>query len=168
VGDDVSIEGPAFLHCLSERGVRIGSGTSFGRNLWLHCGGSPSEHVAGFVEIGEGSYIGPNGVVGAGGGVTIGRDVLVGPGVVFSSENHNFSDPSRPISQQGVTRETIVVDDNCWIGSRAVILAGVHIRSGVVVAAGAVVGQDMPANSIVAGVPARVIKPRCRPDDELD
>lgn len=158
VGDDVTFEGPSYLHCLSERGVRIGSHTSFAHNLWLHCGGTPEDYAHGFLTIGDHSFVGPNAVLGAGGGIHIGNHVLFGPDVVVSAENHRFDDTGTLIAEQGVVRQGVVIEDNCWIASRAVILDGVTIGRGSVVAAGAVVTRDVPPGSIVAGVPARVIR----------
>lgn len=158
VGDDVTIEGPGYLHCLSQRGVRIGSHTSIARNLWLHCGGTAEEHAHGFFEIGDHSFIGPNAVMGAGGGISIGNDVLFGPDVIVSSENHNIDDPRLLIREQGVNRKGVIIEDGCWIGSRAVILDGVRLSAGAVVAAGAVVTRGVPPGAIVAGVPARIIR----------
>ncbi len=160
VGDDVTIEGPGYLHCLSERGVRIGSHTSIARNIHLHCGGTPNDYAHGYFEIGDHCYIGPNAVMGAGGGIRIGSHVLFGPDVVISSEDHCFDDPDRLISSQGVTRHGVVIEDGCWIASKAVVLDGVTLGAGAVVAAGAVVTRNVPPGAIVAGVPARVVRYR--------
>jgi len=157
VGDDVTIEGPAYLHCLSEYGVRIGSHSSIGPNLWLHCGGSLVDHAHGYVEIGEHTFIGCNAVLGAGGGIRIGRHVLIGQNVNIHAENHVFADPNRLIREQGVSYQGVVIEDDVWIGSKATILDGVTIGRGAVVGAGAVVTKSVPSMAIVAGVPARVI-----------
>ena len=159
-GDDVTVCDYAFLHCLSLRGVCIGSHTSIDRNLWLHCGGRPDDHDHGYVEIGENSFIGCNAVLGAGGGIHIGNDVLIGQSVSLHAEKHVFEDPQRLIREQGVSYQGIVIEDNVWIGSRAVILDGVTVGSGAVVGAGSVVTRSVPPMAIVAGVPARVIRIR--------
>ncbi len=160
VGDDVTIEDGAYLHCLSERGVRIGSHTSIDRNLWLHCGGSPEDHAHGWFEIGEHSFIGCNAVLGAGGGIRIGNGVLIGQSVNLHAEKHLYKDASRAIRDQGVRYAPIEIEDDVWIGSRATILAGVTVGTGAVVGAGAVVTRSVPPAAIVAGVPARVIGQR--------
>jgi carbonic anhydrase/acetyltransferase-like protein (isoleucine patch superfamily) len=162
VGDDVTIEGPGYLHCLSERGVRIGGHTSIARNVWLHCGGSLEDHAHGWFEIGSHSFIGCNAVLGAGGGIRIGNNVLIGQGVHIHAENHIFHDTARPIREQGVHYQGVVIEDDVWIGSGAMILDGVTVGRGAVVAAGAVVTRSAPSMGIVAGVPARLIRRRGR------
>jgi acetyltransferase-like isoleucine patch superfamily enzyme len=156
----VTIEGPAYLHCLSVRGVRIGSHTSIDRNLWLHCGGTLDDYAHGFFEIGEHSYIGCNAVMGAGGGIRIGSHVLIGQAVNMHSESHQFSDSERLIREQGVSYQGIKVEDDVWIGSKATILDGTTIGRGAVIGAGAVVTRSVLPYTIVAGVPARVIGAR--------
>jgi acetyltransferase-like isoleucine patch superfamily enzyme len=160
VGDNVTIEGPAYLHCLSEYGVRIGSHSSIGPNLWLHCGGLPTDYAHGCFELGEYSFMNCNATIGASGGVRIGNHVQIGPNLVISSENHVFDDITRRIDEQGVIREEVIVEDDCWIGSNVTILAGVTLRKGSVVAAGAVVTRDVSPNSVVAGVPAKLLRRR--------
>lgn len=72
-----------------------------------------------------------------------------------------MDDISRPMNQQGIESvRPVIIDDDVWIGSRAIILPGVHIYRGGVIAAGAVVTQDDPEYAIVGGVPARVIRYR--------
>jgi len=160
VGDDVSIADDGYLHCLSERGVRIGSRSSIDPRVWLHCGGHVGKQSAGYFEMGSDSYIGANAVVGAGGGVVIGSHVLIGQCVNFHAEEHEFTDSARLIREQGVRYAPIVVEDNVWIGSRVTILAGVTVGTGSVIGAGAVVTNDLPRNVIAVGVPARVIGSR--------
>ena len=109
-GDDVTIEGFAYLNCLCAQGVRFGSHTSVSVNLWLSCGRKP--YGPGYFEIGEHSFIGPNAVMGAGGGIIIGSHVQIGPGVTITAENHGFDDLSRRIDQQGVHHEGICIEDD--------------------------------------------------------
>src|SRR6185437_9532866 len=106
------------------------------------------------------SNIGAYCYIGCAGLIRIGSNVLMSPRVSLYAENHNFSDPTRPMKEQGVTREPIVIEDDCWIASHSVVLAGVTIGRGSIVAAGSVVTKSMPPYSIIAGVPARVIKSR--------
>jgi acetyltransferase-like isoleucine patch superfamily enzyme len=69
----------------------------------------------------------------------------------------------RPIRDQGVTNKGIVIDDDVWVGSNVTFLDGVHVGTGCVIGAGAVVTKDLPPYSVAAGVPARVIDNRRQP-----
>jgi acetyltransferase-like isoleucine patch superfamily enzyme len=160
VGDDVSLGDFSFLHCLSAQGVRIGESTSLDRGLWLHCGGTPTDHAHGFVRIGRRTFIGSGAILGAGGGIRIGDGVLIGPNVVMISEEHIFSDPHRTIADQGVIYAGITIGHGVWIGANATLLGGVTIGEGAVVGAGAVVAKDVPEKSVVVGVPAKVVAHR--------
>ena len=92
------------------------------------------------------------------GPVTIGSHVNLAQGITVTALNHNFEDTGKRIDEQGVSTKPVTIDDDVWIGANAVILPGVTIGTHAVVAAGAVVTKDVPAHSIVAGVPAKVIK----------
>jgi acetyltransferase-like isoleucine patch superfamily enzyme len=85
---------------------------------------------------------------------------MMSPRVSIYSENHLFDDPELSIKEQGVKREFVKIEDDCWIAANTVILAGVTIGRGSVIAAGSVVTKDVPPYSIVGGVPAKVIKSR--------
>lgn len=88
------------------------------------------------------------------GGITIEDDVLIGPKVNLITENH----PLDPADRKTLLLKPVVVKRNAWIGAAATILPGVTIGENAVVAAGAVVSRDVPANTIVGGVPAKVIR----------
>lgn len=88
------------------------------------------------------------------GGITLGDNCLVGHNVVFATLNHGFA----PEERQSMLPAPIVVGRNVWIGSNSTILQGVTIGDNSIIAAGSVVTKDVPANAIVAGVPARLIR----------
>ena len=92
------------------------------------------------------------------GPVCIGNNVNLAQGITVTALNHNFEDPTRKIDEQGISTKPVVIGDDVWIGANAVILPGVTIGRHVVVAAGAVVTKDVPPHSLVAGVPAKLIK----------
>lgn len=94
----------------------------------------------------------------ASGGIEIGSDVSIAHGVTLMTQNHSYVDSSIPIKEQPVVSKPIVIEDNVWIGAKATILCGCRIGKHSVVAAGAVVTKDVPPNTVVAGVPARVIR----------
>lgn len=89
------------------------------------------------------------------GGITIGNGVLIGHNVVLSTLNH---DPA-PARRAWLHPAPIVIGDRVWIGSNATVLPGVTIGDGAIVAAGAVVTKDVAPNTVVAGVPARLLRP---------
>ena len=88
------------------------------------------------------------------GGITLEDDVLIGPKVNLITENH----PIDPTDRRALICKPIVIKRNAWIGAAATILPGVTIGENAVVAAGAVVSKDVPANTVVGGVPARHLK----------
>lgn len=92
------------------------------------------------------------------GPVSIGNNVNLAQGITVTALNHNFEDVTRRIDEQGISTKPVTIGDDVWIGANAVILPGVTIGRHVVVAAGAVVTKDVPSFSLVAGVPAKVIK----------
>lgn len=112
-------------------------------------------HIGHHVGIGEFAYLG------GAGGLSIGDDCIIGQYFSCHPENHNFKDESPLIRHQGVQRKGIMIDKNCWIGSKVTILDGVTIGYGCVIAAGAVVNHSFPENSIIGGVPAKIIGQRC-------
>jgi maltose O-acetyltransferase len=99
-----------------------------------------------------------------GGPLTLGDDVMMAPDVVILTQNHRFDDPTVPMLDQGYgpARE-VVIEDDVWIGTNAIILPGVRLGKGSIVAAGAVVTKDVPPYAIVGGNPARLLKSRKAP-----
>jgi acetyltransferase-like isoleucine patch superfamily enzyme len=113
-------------------------------------------NAVGDVIIGDHTRIGiHNTIIGP---VTIGSHVNLAQGITVTALNHNFSDTTKRIDEQGISTNPVTIEDDVWIGTNAVILPGVTIGQHAVVAAGAVVTADVPANTVVGGVPARIIK----------
>ena len=113
-------------------------------------------NAVGDVVIGDHTRIGlHNTIIGP---VEIGNHVNLAQGITVTALNHNFSDTSKRIDEQGVSTNPVTIEDDVWVGANAVILPGVTIGEHCVVAAGAVVTKDVPPHSLVAGVPAKVIK----------
>lgn len=94
----------------------------------------------------------------ASGGIEIGNDVSIAHGVTLMTQNHSYEDRSIPIKDQPIISKPIIIEDNVWIGAKATVLYGRRVGKNSVIAAGAVVTKDVPPNTVVAGVPARVIK----------
>ena len=113
-------------------------------------------NAVGDVVIGDYTRIGiHNTIIGP---VTIGSHVNLAQGITVTALNHNFENANERIDLQGVTTKQVVINDDVWIGANAVILPGVTIGRHAVVAAGAVVTTDVPENTVVGGVPAKIIK----------
>lgn len=89
--------------------------------------------------------------------VALGQNVAVATGALFLTATHAIGDPSRRCHPRLVS-QPIIVEDGCWIGARVTILPGVTVRSGCVIAAGALVTKDCAANGLYAGVPAQRIR----------
>ena len=113
-------------------------------------------NAVGDVIIGDHTRIGlHNTIIGP---VTIGSHVNLAQGITVTALNHNFTDTEKRIDEQGVSTSSVTIEDDIWIGANATILSGVKIGQHSVIAAGAVVTKDVPPHSLVAGVPAKVIK----------
>ncbi|MFD1140869.1 DapH/DapD/GlmU-related protein [Larkinella insperata] len=112
--------------------TNFGRSTCIGKNVFIN-------HACSFLDIG---------------GITIEDDVQIGPRVNITSENH----PLDPADRQTLIPRPVVIKRNAWIGAGATILPGVTVGENAVVAAGAVVSRDVPPNTVVAGIPAKVIK----------
>lgn len=109
--------------------------------------------------IGKGIGIGKNCYIAQlGGSITIGDHVLIADTVRIYSLTHKYDNPSKLILLQGYKESTIVIKDNVWIGSGAIIFNDVTIGTGSVIGANAVVTKDVPDYTVVAGVPAKIIK----------
>lgn len=114
------------------------------------------------IEIGARAAIGANCHLWAGNGsarIVIGDDVLMAPEVLLVASTYRIND-GQPVTRQAMDEADIVIGDDVWIGARAIVLQGVSIGDGAVIAAGAVVRQDVPPFAVVAGVPARVVSQR--------
>ena len=119
------------------------------------------------ITIGDGVHVGERSCLWAGnshGRITLGDKALLGPEVYVTASNYGTA-WGTPIMDQPTEEADVVVGADVWLGVRSVVVAGVTIGDGAVVAAGAVVTRDVPAGAIVAGVPARVIGRRAGAPD---
>jgi maltose O-acetyltransferase len=112
------------------------------------------------IELGNYSGIGVNAMLDGTGGIVIGNNVMIASEVVILTANHKHDDITIPIMQQGEESVPVIIEDDVWVGMRAIILPGVRIGRSSVIGAGAVVAKDVPPFSIVAGNPAKVVKRR--------
>ncbi len=149
----------SYSHVQQLRRLTCGPDVSFAPNV--------SFRNAERITIGAGSHLGEHSVIWAGnqtGRITFGRKCLLAPNTTVTASNYS-TEAGRYIMDQPKVEQDIVIGDDVWLGANCVVLAGVTIGDGAIVAAGAVVTKDVPAGSIVGGVPARVIGWRTSPVD---
>ncbi|MCB8820194.1 acyltransferase [Microvirga rosea] len=133
--------------------IEIGRGVELYEGCFIQCQG-------GTVHIGDRSALGPYVIVYGGGDVLIGRTCSIATHTTIVSTTHEFGDPTQPIRNQGSTGKKVVISDDVWLGAHAVVLAGSHVGEGSIVAAGAVVRENVSAFAVVGGVPARLLRER--------
>lgn len=129
---------------------------SMGQNVYIannvFIGGGSKIEIDDNSGFGEGCSIG---------NAIIGKNVLMGPDVLYISQSHKFDRVDMPIKLQGRNSEMkLIVEDNVWIGARVIILPGIRIGRDAIIGAGAVVTKDVPPYAIVAGNPARIVRSR--------
>lgn len=156
LGHGAYIDEGVYIHACPD-GVSIGERTLVMHGAVLHVYNFRALPHAG-IRIGRDALISEYTVIRGQGGVHIGDRVYTSPMTQIVAVNHEFDDPHRPFVEQGITAAGIVIEDDVWIGASAVITDGVRIGRGAVVAAGAVVTADVPPHTVVAGVPARVVR----------
>lgn len=117
------------------------------------------------IKLGEGSGIGANCCIPT--GVTIGDHVMMGIDILMFTNEHRHDDITIPMGLQGRTEvQPIVIEDDVWIGSRSLIMKGIRIGHGAIIAAGSVVTKDVPPFEIWGGNPARFLRSRLTANDE--
>ncbi len=121
------------------------------------------------LEIGDGTYIGELNNIRAAGYTRIGKNCLISQGVSIIGNNHSYA-PDRPMIDQPVRTDKlgVTVGDDVWIGANATLLPGVTVGDGAIIAAGAVVTADVEPYTIVAGIPARLLKRRTLSEDNTN
>ncbi len=137
---------------MSLRGARIGERVKLLNGIWV-------DRFDGLI-IGDDVSIAKDVLMLAVGGVEIGDRSMVGPGSKLISAGHVIPKDRKPMRFSGIVSKKIIIEKDVWIGAQAIILPGVKVGEGAIVAAGAVVTKDVPPFAIVGGVPARVIRMR--------
>lgn len=158
LGNKVYLDRGVYLHALPN-GITIGDNTFLMHHTMLHVFNFRQLPQAG-ITIGNNCFLGEYNVIRGQGGVTIGNDVYTGPMVKIVAVNHVFDSLDRPIREQGVTAQGIVIEDDVWLGAGVTVVDGVTIGRGSIIGAGAVVTSDIPPYSIAIGIPAKPIKDR--------
>jgi acetyltransferase-like isoleucine patch superfamily enzyme len=138
---------------------REGGRMSLGKGNVLQ-GGYDFEAKGGVISIGDRNFFNKNVKIVCFGRVEIGDDCLIADSVHFYDHDHRIDDPAIPIREQGYSTRPVRVGNNVWLGARCVVLKGVTIGDGAVVAAGSVVTRDVPSGAVVGGVPAKTLRMR--------
>ena len=160
VGYNTIIEDGAEINCLSLQGIKLGNRVTIGKYAIIRPSNIYGGPIGEGLTMGDNSNIGPYNYIGCSGKITIGNNVMLAPRVSIYAENHVFEHPEILIRDQGVEKKEVIIEDDCWIAANSILLAGVTIGKGSVVAAGSVVTENVPPYSVVAGVPAKWIKSR--------
>jgi len=156
LGHGVYLDQGTYLHACPN-GIEIEAGSIVMHGAVLHVYNFRGLPHSG-IKIGRDSLIGEYTVIRGQGGVRIGNRVYTSPFTQIIAVNHVFDDPNRPFVEQGITAKGILIEDDVWIGASAIITDGVRVGKGAIIAAGAVVTADVPPHTVVAGVPARIIR----------
>jgi len=156
--------GPVFFG----RGLQIQTGPdarlSFGKFVWIGDGTKIRCHE-GQVEIGDKTVIGQECTISAYQRVRIGPQCVIADRTMFIDFDHGVVEVERPIRQQGIYMEDVMVGSNVWIGYGACVLRGVSVGDNSIIGTNSVVTKDVPANAVVGGVPARILRMREAPKD---
>lgn len=153
LGNDV------YVSAIAKQGIEFGDNVSIGAFSRIIVSTS-FNNIGEKIKIGNNVGIGEFAYLGGSGGLEIGDECIVGQYLSCHPENHNYEDLETSIRHQGVNRKGIKIGKNCWIGSKVTILDGVEIGDGCILAAGSVITKSFPDNSIIGGVPAKLLKTR--------
>ncbi|UJA21849.1 acyltransferase [Thermoleophilia bacterium SCSIO 60948] len=156
-------DGPAFFGPRMKLQIGRKGKVRFGRFCWIGHGTKIRCHE-GVVEIGAKTVFGQECTISAYQRVRIGEQCVIADRAMFIDFDHGVTEVERPIRQQGIYKRDVVVGSNVWIGYGACILRGVSVGDNAIVGTSAVVTRDVPANAVVAGIPARVIRYRPSPE----
>jgi acetyltransferase-like isoleucine patch superfamily enzyme len=159
IGKNSRIENYCVIGTLGKNSLVIGHNSTIGVFSRVVVS-SGYQNLGEYIFIGNNVGVGGYSNIGGSGGVKIGDNTIIGPYFSAHPENHNFDYIDIPIRLQGTTRKPINIEENCWLGAKVTVLAGVTIGKGSIIGAGAVVTKDIPANSIALGAPAVVVKKR--------
>jgi acetyltransferase-like isoleucine patch superfamily enzyme len=155
IGNNVVIDDQCLLDAKgdSNRGISIGDGVFIGRNTILSC-------KNGDIELGNGANIGFNCEIFSASRVAVGPSVLMAAYSYVIGGDHDFSNPEKPVLDQGRMSAGVTIGRGVWMGAGAKILDGVAIGEHAVIGAASVVRENVEAHAIAVGVPARVVSSR--------
>jgi acetyltransferase-like isoleucine patch superfamily enzyme len=156
-------DGPLFLGGGLELQIGRRGRIEFGRFVWLGHGTKIRCHE-GRVEIGAKTVLGQECTISAYELVRIGEQCTIADRAMFIDFDHGVVEVERPIRKQGIYTRPVEIGSNVWIGYGACILRGVRVGDNAIVGTNCVVTKDVPANAVVAGVPARIVRMREAPE----
>lgn len=156
-------DGPVFFGRRLQLQIAKRGSVSFGRFAWVGDGTKIRCHE-GQVEIGPKTVVGQEVTISAYRKVRIGAECVIADRAMFIDFDHGVVEVDRPIRHQGIYMEDVVIGSNVWIGYGACFLRGVTVGDNAIVGTNAVVTRDVPANAVVGGVPARILRMRDTPE----
>src|ERR671917_2541038 len=155
--DGLAFIGPKVVLQIGKRAeIRLGRWSWLGHGTKIRC-------HEGVVSIGAKTVLGQECTISAFQRVSIGRECVIADRVMLIDFDHGATEVERPVRLQGIYKRDVRVGNNVWIGYGACILRGVEIGDNAIVGTNAVVTKDVPANAVVGGVPARVLRMRDAP-----
>jgi len=157
-------DGPFFLGRGLELKIEPRGEIRFGRFVWVGDGTKIRCHE-GVVEIGAKTVMGQECTISAYQRVRIGEQCVIADRAMFIDFDHGIVEVDRPIRLQGIYKRDVEVGNNVWIGYGACVLRGVSVGDNSVIGTNSVVTKDVPANAVVGGIPARIIRMREAPSE---
>jgi acetyltransferase-like isoleucine patch superfamily enzyme len=155
--DGLAFIGPKVVLQIGKEGrVELGRWSWLGHGTKIRC-------HEGVVSIGAKTVLGQECTISAYQHVSIGRECVIADRVMLIDFDHGVVEVERPVRLQGIYKRDVRVGNNVWIGYGACILRGVTVGDNAIIGTSAVVTKDVPANAVVAGIPARIIRMRPEP-----
>lgn len=164
LGDHSILSYPCFLQGDGLKNIRIGNYTTINKHTIIGCWTKygKNDYANANIQIGNNCLIGEYSHITSCNSITIGDGLLTGRYVLISDNSHGTlsseESSTPPINRELKTKGGVVIGNNVWLGDKVAIMAGVHIGNNVIVAANAVITNDIPDNCLVAGVPGKIIK----------
>ena len=155
--------GPVFFGRNLQLQIGKGAEIRFGRFCWIGDGTKIRSHE-GVVEIGEKTVFGQDCTISSYKHVRIGEQCVIADRAMFIDFDHGVTEVEKPIRLQGIYKRELIVGANVWIGYGACFLRGVRVGDNSIIGTNSVVTKDVPANAVVGGVPAKLIRMREAPD----
>lgn len=154
IGNDVEFRADVEIRVHGNSSVNIGDGVRLDRGIRILAANSSK------IEIGSGVRIGIGSVLNGGDSITIGDKVLISGFVYLQTSMHGHKSRDILIQDQGYSHAPVIIGTDAWLGAHVVIMPGINVGAGAIVGSNAVVTADVDPNSIVTGIPAKVMRLR--------